>query len=358
MKLLRKVLWAGCLSLLLLSLGVPSSHAQGGNPRINGFLRALATFPNIDSARTAYRAARFTDSERQLLEAALKDPAYRPHITRLAATINKSTFPSKPGIETTAARLPINDRTVETGIALAKEAPPLPPPVSAEARATTTLPKPVPSPRVVPPTITSVSRQRIEPGQTVDILGKDFMPDGRGVEFTFGSTVMQSRVLRWLDNVITVMLSPIVEGLPETRGKLTVIKQGFRVDRPIIFVPKYESRVIQSDSLTPISHPYNLAEAFLMVLADPYAKWCSTYSLRFSDVPAYALLNGWYIETYRYRSAPDIYTTTGTGENEASYLGAKALPNRTKGDLCQWALLPGPITCEVKITGPRGLPYK
>jgi hypothetical protein len=346
----HKKLKTGLVSLLFLSLSVPTIQAQKGNPRVDNFLKAMSTFPNIDGARAAFQAARFTDAERLLLRDALKNPIYTPQITRLGATITKTTFPSKPARTTIAIRLASEAHRIDTlNAKLLAQLGGLKP---SEALSSGT---------DAPPRILSLSSDTIEPMQYLTISGTGFLPAGR-IQWTLGSKTIPAAAERWEDNLILVKLTN-VRGIPDSpRSKVSICDQYFKplTSAPIHFIPTWDFQEISSSSLTPISNPYNSVVAFLMFCTNNLARWCSTYSIVFPDVPSYALLNGWTIADLYYASEPSLfgYTDTGEGEDEDAYIGMTTLPRQTRGELCQGVMYVPPIWCYVTIKGPLGIPYK
>jgi hypothetical protein len=350
---MHTVRWASkakLLSCLLFGICVLSVQAQKGNPRIDAFLKALPTYPNIDSARLAFQAARFTDAERLLLRDALKNPIYTPQITRLGATITKTTFPSKPARTTIASRLATEVRRIDA--------------LNAKLLAQLGGSKPSGAPLSktdAPPRIQSLSSDTIEPMQYLTIRGSGFLPAGR-IQWTLGSETIAAAAERWEDNLILVKLTN-VRGIPDSpRSKVAICDQGYQplTSAPIHFIPTSDFQEISSSSLTPISNPYNSVVAFLMYCTNNLARWCSTYSIVFPDVPSYTLLNGWAIADLYYASEPSLfgYTDTGEGEDVNAYIGMTTLPRQTRGELCQGVMYVPPIWCYVTIKGPLGVPYK
>jgi hypothetical protein len=336
------------VSVLLFAVCVLGIQAQRGNPKIDGFLRAMPTFPNIDGARAAFQAAKFTESERAQLRDALSNPVYTPQITRLAGTITKTTFPSKPARTTVASRLAAEVRRID---ALNKK---LLGQLEGSKPSSTTS-----SGSDAPPRILSLSQETIEPGQYLSISGTGFLPAGR-IQWTLGSKIVQGWPERWTDDLILVKLTN-VQGIPDSpRSKVSICDQYFKplTSAPIHFIPTWSFSEIYSDSLVPISHPYNTAAALIQYFLDPRSEWCSTYSMRFPDVPSYSLLNGWAIDELDYTCDLIYRTELGPGENDGAYTGWTSLPRQTQGELCQGVLMPGPITCVVILKGPLGLPFK
>jgi hypothetical protein len=327
-------------------------QSQGGNQRVDNFLRSLSAFPNMDSARTAFQAAKFTETERTLMQNELKKQIYKPQLTRLAATVAKMPKPPKPPmksvqllqLEQKKASDAVNARnTIEVSRFLALSA------KVAEGSALQTVIGKAPK-------ITSLSDVAIRPGMNRIIRGTNFGPQGT-VTFTFGSASFNGIVETWTNDLILVTLPSTVQGLPETDGNVTVRKQNsvLRADAPIRFIPLYEFEHTRSTAMRN-QEPYHAEVYFILCLLGQFnVPFCSKYDIYFPDCPSYNFKNGAVIEQLIYES--DVWLDWDDDESVDYYIGWDGLPKWTTGRLCEHGLEPGAIYCEVSIKYPRGLSW-
>jgi hypothetical protein len=342
----------GLIAIGFLLVFVVMLRSQPGNPRVDSFIKALSTFPNIDSAKAAFQAAKFTDAERKQLENQLRNPIYKPHIARLAGTAAKKTFPLKPVRQTIASRKEAQSRRIDGINQKVRSEVQRFMAVSAKVSATAQ------SVLGTPPKITSLTPQdTIEPGQYLMIRGTNFLPQG-SVQFTFGSSSFTGTVETWTDDLIFAKLPSNVQGIPATQGNVTVRKQNSmsRADAVINFVPRWDYADIVSEELRYDSNPYDPILAFIRFCVNPASIWCSTYSMRFPEIPGYALKNSWVIDEVHYNS--DSQVQANDDQEYHGFVGWEELPDETWGELCQGLFNPAPIYCTVCIKGPLGVPYK
>jgi hypothetical protein len=346
----RKTYFVRFATLVLCFTLVLMLQAQSGNPKVDNYLKALATFSNADSARVAAEAARFTASEKEQLKSAIRNPAYSSQVARLVGTIQKLNASPMPIKRDVVSLRQEQARRIEgVNLRLKGEVQKLQA-MSAQlsAQSRSVLGK--------SPKITSVSPLSIEPMQSVVIQGSDFLPQG-SVVFTFGSSSYTARIWNWTNDYILAELPGNVSGIGEMDGNVTVRKQNvmMRADAPIHFIPSLDYKIIRSDPMTYDSLPYDLALALIFFLFTPIRSWCSTYDIYFPDVPSYNLLNGWEIQSLYYESEVAIQLQN---EDLLYYIGLDSLPEHTEGSICHGLSTPGKITCVVTIKGALGVPYK
>ena len=328
-------------------------QSQIVSPKVDNFLRSLSTFANADAGRAAFNMAKFSDSERRLLENGFRDPRYALQVERLVKTIKgpaPGPRPAVKGVLVLQQEQATKIQTVNTQLsAEAKRLVAL----SAQATASTAL-------RAVtgtPPKITSLSQQTIEPGQSLIIRGTDLLPRG-SVTFTFGSSSFEAQVSEWTNDLIFAQLPAGIRGVTEMDGNVTVRKQNrmLRADAPIHFTPIWKYEVLRSDQMTYAGPPFNMAVALATFFFTGATRWCSPYNISFPAVPFHELRNTWTIHSHYYES--DIDAIDVQGESPTTFIGAKTLPRRTVGQICFTINWEPKVFCVVTIKGPLGVPYK
>jgi hypothetical protein len=339
-----------CLTLVLML------RSQGGNPRIDNFLKSLSTFPTANDAGKAYQAAKFTDSERKQLESQIKNPIYKPTIDRLIRTVTKeSARKMRPAPKSIASRKQVQAQTIENANKRT---------MLEAQRLLAVSAKIVGSGAVqaaigTAPKITALSQTYVYPNTLLLIRGSNFLPQGT-VQFTFGSTSFNGLVESWANDLIVTRVPPGTAGIREMDGNVTVRKQNshLRADAVIRFKPELDYFEILSNQLSPLDHPYDGLAAFFVFLQAPMATWCSSYTIKFPGFPPAAdLKNGWTIDQLDYYSDGGAWEF-GSDEDPADYIGQNWLPDETTGSLCFPVLSPRVFHCQVWICGPLGLPYE
>jgi hypothetical protein len=308
---------------------------------------------SADAARAAFNAAKFSESERRLLENGFRDPKYSLQVERLVKTIKGPAPKPQPPVkavsvlsEKQARRIAgINQRlSTETQTLMT---------VSANVLSSAALKAIIGT----APKITSLSQQTIEPGQALIIRGTDFLPQG-SVSFTIGSSSFDAQVSEWTNDLIFAHFPAGVRGVAEMDGNVTVRKQNriLRADAPIHFFPWYEIEHTRSTAMRN-QEPYHAEVYFILCLLGQFnVPFCSKYDIYFPDCPSYNFKNGAVIEQLYYES--DVWLDWGDDESCDYYIGWDGLPKWTTGRLCEHGLEPGAIYCEVTIKYPRGLSWK
>jgi hypothetical protein len=321
-------------------------------PKVDNFLRSLSTFQNFDSAKMAFQAAKFSEAERKQLENQMRNDIYKPQLTRLAATVSKKPRPPKPPSKPVQVRQLEQKNRID---AIIKQN-------QAEVSKISTQ-----SARVTPssaaqtvigtaPKITSLSHNKIYPGQNLIIHGTNFLPQGT-VTFTFGSASFNGVIDMWTNDTILVTLPSTVQGLPETDGNVTVRKQNsmHRADALIRFMCHYDFENIRSTKMTNRT-PYDMVIYIMLLFMGGFTTpFCSVYDISFPDCPSYNFKNGAVIAELDYDS--DVWFELGSGEDTEEYIGWDGLPKRTQGEICEQGLNPGALYCEVSIMFPRGVSW-